>query len=101
MFDFLSRGKVEPKRPVSIVGAEEIKTIPKKKNVLTITTQDKYEYSFIIRNWYDTNRLTPWIPFYKWYFGRNGDSYVHRYSTGEMMFRREDILRFRVEVIDD
>ena len=73
-------------------------TMVVKKNELKVITKDGAILSWAVEDWKGTNRIEPWIAFYKWFFGRSSDTFVMRYDCGETMFRRTDIVRFTVHV---
>jgi len=66
-----------------------------KVNTLTIKTKDGNVLTWSNNPFHGTNKLTPWRPFYKWYFGRdNSECFIMHYTTGETMIRKEDIVSF-------
>ena len=69
-----------------------------KINKLTVRTQDGTTLSWAVDDWKGTIRIEPWIAFYKWFFGRNSDTFVMRSDWEETMLRRSDIVRFTVHV---
>jgi len=68
-------------------------------NRLTIFFRDGSWKAWSEENWKGSNRVQPWIHFYKWFFGKSGEYYVMKYDTGEHMFLRKDIKSFTVSII--
>lgn len=82
----------KPKPP----SAKPLKTV--KDNVLTVTVRDNRYFSWEVRDWSGNDLIYPWKSFYKWYFGRKGDSFIFRYAEGQTMIRRDDIVSFNVHL---
>ena len=77
--------------------------IPKKSvtNQLTIHFDDNTTLSWSVIDFVGKSKIETWKEFYHWYFGRHGSEYfIFRYKGGETMFRRKDIKRFNVVLIN-
>ncbi len=44
--------------------------------------------------------IKPFIPFYKWFFGRSSRYYRFSHDQGEVMIDRKQIISFRIEWIN-
>lgn len=72
-----------------------------RKNTLKIVMRDGVVKEWKlpwVPPWSAGNMVTPWIRFYKWFFGRKGEFYVMRFKDGQTMIRRDDIVRFMVSI---
>jgi len=43
--------------------------------------------------------ITPWIPFYKWFFGRKGEYFILKHRKGEVLIKRDQIEFFSIDII--
>jgi hypothetical protein len=51
--------------------------------------------------WEGTNRISPWIPFYRWYFDcKSSPAFVMKDQDGETMIRRSSIVYWTVTIRD-
>lgn len=98
MFEFFKNEKMEPVQVASALSAG-FGGKPK-TNKLKIWFENGGETSWWVTPWTGTERIEPWKDFYRWWFGRDSESYVMRWEKGETMIRRKDIKRFSVKIIE-
>ena len=76
-----------------------IKKLPKTfYNTLEIRFTD-YIQQWSIRSETDKLTITPWIPFYKWYFGRTSDEYIMISKNKRQLIKRSDIKDFSIYMV--
>ena len=66
--------------------------------MLTIDTTDGTQLIWHIDDWQGGKNIEPWLKFYKWFFGRTGEIFIMSSSNGEEMFKRSNILRFKISI---
>ena len=98
MFEWFKKNEKQTVQPASGLSAG-LGRKPK-LNRLSVLLKSGREISWWVTPWDRTDKITPWVPFYRWYFGRKSDSFVMRFANGETMIRRDDIQRFTVEIVD-
>jgi len=70
-----------------------------KRNKLSLRMKDNYVQTYWVDDWESNNKITPWIPFYKWYFGREQSKiFRFQYKEGENITKREDIITFNIYI---
>lgn len=74
------------------------KKIEKPTNTLTIKTKSTDTHSWTVHNWTGKDIVEPWRRFYKWYFSHKPNDFIMRYAEGQAMFRRDEILFFKVRI---
>lgn len=97
--DFIKVVKIDK----ASVFCETIQREPKKVNKtnnLIIRMKDGTFLNFSTDLWDYQSNIKPWIPFYKWFFGRTGDYYLMRHRTGEILIKRDNIDTFSVNIIE-
>ncbi len=84
-----------PWRKKEEIDKSEIKV---KTNTLTIFLANGTKAGASCNHKDNYGRITPWISFYSWFFGRESEHYMLRYCDGEVMIRRSDIKSFDVKI---
>jgi hypothetical protein len=69
-----------------------------KRNEIAILCADTITRYFAVDDWKGTAMNEPWIKFYSWYFNEQSDCFLFVFEDREVMFRRCDIVSFRVKV---
>ena len=70
-----------------------------KTNRLFISLRNNSTLSWDASPWKGDNWVEPWQDFYTWFFEKVDDpNYVFKYTSGETMIQRVDILSFNISV---
>lgn len=80
--------------PVPILTPPPIRTT--RRNELEIHYFDGKGLSFYVDDWKSEKIVTPWVRFYKWFFGRKSEFFMLRHKDGETLITRSSIRSFVV-----
>lgn len=75
-----------------------IKTV--KRSRLTIRYSDGKYIQFTATKEQGGSYIKPFIPFYKWFFGRESNYHMFKYTDGETLIVRSEIKSFEVQMVD-
>lgn len=69
-----------------------------RRNTITIYFDDRTNFKAWVDDYDKRSIVTPWILFYRWFFGTDKENFVLRAEESEVLIKRSRLNTFRVEV---